>query len=402
MNTALGQGENRVDSFSVDFTKEQIYLAGKAYPKGFFANAILNISQKEMTDLLRIAAPIFHFHQDLLGIRYSDEGFESAKRAVLELKEHLFELMPFCLLDLNLEAARLDFAFAEETKVYLKEFCGVPAEEENTERLKDCAAVYQFLLSVLNFYVYIPMDFSNFKTAIINLEGLFLRNLEVRDSNHYAQACDQFFSDPFLPALLFGAQVTPAVHGFTLKPNVKQEYVILRNSESHNEMTIGQRMHFCRMMDFLVTDFFEGLQIGHAPKQCAVCGRYFLTTNARPRKYCDDYAPNDPRGRTCQQVGARKQRSERERADDHPVKIICEKRCNTIDHHLRQGKIDEAFAKKAKALARNKRDRALRDHNYYVSEYENEMTQEAIYTQTEQILGRPPTIQNVYVYNYSK
>ena len=88
MNTALGQGENRVDSFSVDFTKEQIYLAGKAYPKGFFANAILNISQKEMTDLLRIAAPIFHFHQDLLGIRYSDEGFESAKRAVLEYEKH--------------------------------------------------------------------------------------------------------------------------------------------------------------------------------------------------------------------------------------------------------------------------------------------------------------------------
>ena len=182
-----------------------------------------------------------------------------------------------------------------------------------------------------------------------------------------------------------------------MNTNVKQEYVILRNSESHNEMTIGQRMHFCRMMDFLVTDFFEGLQIGHAPKQCAVCGRYFLTTNARLRKYCDDYAPNDPRGRTCQQVGARKQRSERERADDHPVKIICEKRCNTIDHHLRQGKIDEAFAKKAKALARNKRDRALRDHNYYVSEYANEMTQEAIYTQTEQILGRPPTTQYAYV-----
>lgn len=398
MNTALGQGENRVDSFSVDFTKEQIYLAGKAYPKGFFANAVLNISQKEMTDLLRIAAPIFHFHQDLLGIRYSDEGFDSAKRATLELKEHLFKIMPFCLLDLNLEATRLNFAFAEETKVYLKEFCNIsPAEEKDVERSKDFAAVYQFLLSVLNFYVYIPMDFYNFKTAIINLEGLFLRNLEVRDSNHYALACNKFFSDPHLPALLFGAQVTPAVHGFTLKPNVQQEYVTLLNPECPDEMNIGQRMHFCRMMDFLVTDFFEGLQIGHAPKQCAVCGRYFLTTNARPRKYCDDYAPNDPRGRTCQQVGARKQRSERERADDHPVKIICEKRCNTINHHLRSGKIDAEFATKAKALARNKRDRALRDHNYYVSEYENEMTQEAIYTQTEQILGRPPTTQCAYV-----
>ena len=79
------------------------------------------------------------------------------------------------------------------------------------------------------------------------------------------------------------------------------------------------------------------------------------------------------------------------------MKSLCEKRCNTIDHHLRQGKMDVVFAKKAKALARNKRDRALRDHNYYVSEYANEMTQEAIYAQTEQILGRPPTTQCAYV-----
>ena len=256
--------------------------------------------------------------------------------------------------------------------------------------------MYQFLLSVLNFYVYIPMDFANFNTAIINLERIYLRDLEVRDSNHYAQVCEQFFSDQMLPGLLFGAQVTPAIHGFTLKPNVQQEFVTLSDPNRPGEMIIGRRMHFCRMMDFLVTDFFEGLQVGHAPKQCAVCGRYFLTTNARPRKYCDGYAPGDPRSRSCQQVGARKQRSERERADDHPVKIVCEKRCNTIDHHLRQGKIDREFAKKAKALARNKRDKALRDNRYFVSEYEKEMAQEAIYAETQRLLGRPPTIQSAY------
>lgn len=397
MYAVLGQGANRAEGFSVDFGGDQIYLGGASYPKGFFANAVLNITKEKMTDLLRIAAPIFHFHQDLLGMRYSEEGFESAKCAALELKEHLFKLKPFCLLDLNLETVRLEFAFAEETRAYIKDFCGpLPAKEENTEHWKDCAAVYQFLLSVLNFYVYVPMDFANFNTAIINLERIYLRDLEVRDSNHYAQVCEQFFSDQMLPGLLFGAQVTPAIHGFTLKPNVQQEFVTLSDPNRPGEMIIGRRMHFCRMMDFLVTDFFEGLQVGHAPKQCAVCGRYFLTTNARPRKYCDGYAPGDPRSRSCQQVGARKQRSERERADDHPVKIVCEKRCNTIDHHLRQGKIDREFAKKAKALARNKRDKALRDNRYFVSEYEKEMAQEAIYAETQRLLGRPPTIQSAY------
>lgn len=65
-----------------------------------------------------------------------------------------------------------------------------------------------------------------------------------------------------------------------------------------------------------------------------------------------------------------------------------------IDHHLRQGKIDKEFSKKAKALDRNKRDKALRDNGYYTGEYENEMTQEAIYAQTQQLLGKPPTTRN--------
>lgn len=63
------------------------------------------------------------------------------------------------------------------------------------------------------------------------------------------------------------------------------------------------------------SDLYEGLCVGHAPKQCRTCGRRFLTINARPTKYCNGYAPGDKRHRSCRQVGNLKGRKERELAE---------------------------------------------------------------------------------------
>jgi hypothetical protein len=87
-------------------------------------------------------------------------------------------------------------------------------------------------------------------------------------------------------------------------------------------------------------------------------------------------------------------RKEREKAADHPVKAVCETRCNTIDHHLRSGKIDKEFAAAAKRIARNRKNRAISDNQYFLERYNEEMTQEAIYAETERTLGRPPRPQN--------
>jgi hypothetical protein len=391
MYTALGQGENRVDGFPVDFSGDLIYLAGKAYPKGYFACEVLNISKDDVTDLLICAAPGFNARREMKEGKFDTDHFKQIEYSVDKVKHFLQKRLPFRLLDWDLEEIRLETALSKKVKAAVSAY--FEAEEKSEPQDDICVFLHGFFMYVLDFYVHAPMDLSNFLPAIRGLERL-LHDLEIRDEHHFTMTIQYFFTSPTTMPLLQAAQITDTISGFTLIPNTEQEYVTLTDPDHPGEMKIGRRLHFTRLMDFLVADFFEGLQVGHAPKTCAVCGRYFLTTNARPRKYCDGLAPNDPRGRSCQQVGARKQRAEREQADDHPVKIVCEKRCNTIDHHLRSGKIDKDFAEKAKALARNKRDRALRDNHYYVSEYENEMTQEAIYAQTQQLLSRPPTIQN--------
>ena len=121
---------------------------------------------------------------------------------------------------------------------------------------------------VLDFYVHAPMDLSNFQKAIRGLEHI-LRDLDVRDEHHFSMATQYFFTHPTTMSLLHASQITDTISGFTLSPDVKQEYVILSNPDCPNELKIGRRMHFARLMDFLVIDFSEGLLVGHAPKKSA-------------------------------------------------------------------------------------------------------------------------------------
>lgn len=399
MQTKIGDGSRTVKDFAVDFGDNDIFISGKAYPKGYFANSILNITKEEMTSLLTTVAPAYHAWQNILENGYSEVCFDMAKASVMKLKAELFQRMPFCLLDLETEEKRLVFVFSDDVKNHLHDFwellqkrshSGADITDEEKELLRTGRSLYKYFREILGFYVYAPMDFSNFSTAILNFEYSKLRNLQVRNEHNYAVASDEFFSDPYLPLALYASQITPAVAGFTLKPTVQQEFVVLVNSRKEGQKIISRRLLFCRIMDFLVTDFFEGLHAGHAPKQCPICNRFFLTTNARPRKYCDGYAPNDPKGRTCQQVAARKKREEREKADAHPVKQIYTTRCDTINHHKSAGKIDSVFAKVAKRIAKDNQTKALRDNEYYLNCYASEMTQEAIYAATELELGRSP------------
>ena len=139
-----------------------------------------------------------------------------------------------------------------------------------------------------------------------------------------------------------------------------------------------KRMHYVSFVGMFRSDFFEGLCVGHAPKKCRICGKWFLTTNARHTKYCGGYAPGDKLHRTCRQIGNLKGREQRELADDHPLKQIYEKRLNTINRYVKRGTLDADLAEVMKKLAKDKMLRALSNVAYAKGDYEKEMGQAAL------------------------
>ena len=144
------------------------------------------------------------------------------------------------------------------------------------------------------------------------------------------------------------------------------------------EPQLVKRMHYVSFVGMFRSDLFEGLCVGHAPKKCPICGRWFLTIDARHTKYCGGLAPGDQRGRTCRQIGNLRGREQRELADDHPIKAIYTRRMNTILQSTRRGKLDEETAATMKKLAKDKMLRALSDQRYASTVYEQEMTQDAL------------------------
>ena len=159
--------------------------------------------------------------------------------------------------------------------------------------------------------------------------------------------------------------------------NNSVQYVsVIRPGE--NVAKLVKRMHYVSFVGMFRSDLFEGLCVGHAPKKCRICGKWFLTTNARHTKYCGGYAPGDKLHRTCRQIGNLKGREQRELADDHPVKQIHEKRLNTINRYIKRGTLDEDLAEVMKKLAKDKMLRALSDQRYASTVYEQEMTQDAL------------------------
>ena len=141
-----------------------------------------------------------------------------------------------------------------------------------------------------------------------------------------------------------------------------------------------RRMSYVSFVGLLRSDLFEGLAAGHAPRRCAVCGRWFLTLDARHTKYCGGFAPG---GRTCRQMGAMRGREQRELAADHPLKAIYSRRLNTILQSQRRGKLNAEIADTMRKLAKDKLQRALSDANYARGSYEAEMTQSALLAEAE-------------------
>ena len=139
-----------------------------------------------------------------------------------------------------------------------------------------------------------------------------------------------------------------------------------------------KRMHYVSFVGMFRSDLFEGLCVGHAPKKCKICGKWFLTTNARHTKYCGGYAPGDKLHRTCRQIGNLKGREQRELADDHPIIQIYEKRLNTINRYVKRGTLDADLAEVMKKLAKDKELRAKSDVAYAKGAYEKEMEQAAL------------------------
>ncbi len=73
---------------------------------------------------------------------------------------------------------------------------------------------------------------------------------------------------------------------------------------AENTGAMVERYTFSCLRDFLYVELGKAIEKGCAPRQCRLCGRWFLHVQGDKSVYCERIAPGETE-RTCREIGAR-------------------------------------------------------------------------------------------------
>lgn len=349
---------------TLDYWQDKVIYMGNVLPAGAVACAALNISDKTLSAL----EPIFNKLEAVNSKAHpTAEEWLSTKNLVMQEMELLKDLPPYCYLDLKKCRSQIDDCYIQESISNMMELSNVLASMGplgvDTER-------YSKGLRFANLLLFSAMLIQGIKQY---REGMlpFAEELDHRGRKpeDYAELFGKFFP-------LQGSYDVNGTQWMGIK-NISVQHIAVDIPEAGTKQIV-MRMLCASFAGMLRQDLFEGLRVGHAPKKCPICGRWFLTTNAKQTKYCGGIAPNDPLGRTCRLIANKQGRAAREKAEDNPINTISRRVIANIDQQVHRGKMNYDMADKLKRLAREKRLQALNSCAYAQGSYESEMTVDAL------------------------
>ena len=353
---------------TLDFWQDTVIYEGKTFPIGTLACDALNVpadtiaKMNEQCKKINLLLGAMNAKQDASAL------FPMVREAALAMLDILSKTLPFSHMDIPKHRGQIEKVFTADNALKYVEFAIKAATNslqfEEVPKYAD-AIILQRYTAVFGHLAY---SLGEYQTAMLDFA-------EKSDGNEADRTADGF-------ARMFGSYFPPVFsitegNAWMSVSNQSVQYVsTIRPGEDVAKLV--KRMHFVSFVGMFRSDLFEGLCVGHALKKCRICGKWFLTTNARHTKYCGGYAPGDKLHRTCRQIGNLKGREQRELADDHPLKQIYEKRLNTINRYVKRGTLDADLAEIMKKLAKDKMLRALSNIAYAKGDYEKELGQTAL------------------------
>ncbi|MBQ3847354.1 MAG: hypothetical protein II748_00690 [Clostridia bacterium] len=368
--------------FTADYRDGRVYFDGKNYPAGIFATHLLN--QFYVNDTAaRLSVFCDNVHYNIL--RQLRCGyltiweFEKTGENLLELIKTLPDLRPFDTLDITALKEKITVLFTEETGERICEYFRMRGQLSALDQ-SDVASgsvkkhfdeklnaegeqLISEITRIISFFDNLSDDLI---TAHENLTEFIKRLPEAErfDEKHLLPiALETFGSAPF---------------------SVTSEYITVAKNKASPGEAVARRMYFDSYYAFILTDFFEGLHYGHYPQRCGICGKYFLMQSARKQMYCSyGIAPEEYRGKpiTCRKYAAVIHR--KERAEGDPITNLYDKRCAAIRSEKSRGTITDDFAKAAKALALEHKQRAHNDDNYAKKQYKADMERDKLYADAD-------------------
>lgn len=333
---------------TLDYWQDSVTYEGKTVPGGTIGCEALNIPDTLREKLAQASIPLQKIVAAIKENNLTAELLRPAKGSVLHMIQLAKDTPPFSRADAAYYNRRVEHIFSEEgiqnTLAYVQAAAVVGLLATFNEQFRQGVGITK----IITLAEELPATIRNYKSGMTAFADELHKGKRTPDG--YAQVFGRIFSGQ--PKLSLDDKSWQAFSNTTI------QYVSSVRSAQD------------------------------APRKCAVCGKWFLTTDARYAKYCDGLAPGDKCGRTCRQVGNLRGREQRELAADHPIKKIYTKRFNTITQYLGRGTLDEQTAAAMKALAKSKLEKALQDSGYAQGGYAAEMEQAALLAEVKETIER--------------
>lgn len=369
---------NEHNMLTLDFWRDTVTYEGKTVPTGTLGCETLNIPDEVIEKLNELCPRVNLLLKTMNQQTPNAALLPDAGEAAVEILTLLRHVPPFDCLDTDFYISNIPKAFTPEGLQNLQEFSiAVTMGTLNAKQLEEYSLGI-LLGRIVPVLGHLAFSLAEYKKGMER----FALMLDAEGSDRTPDGLAELFSRSF-PAEF---SMNEASQWMALTNETSQYLSVLHPGEDKAKLV--KRIHYVTFVGMLRADFFEGLCVGHAPKKCRICGKWFLTTNARHTKYCGGFAPGDKLGRTCRQIGNLRGREQRELAPDHPIKKIYNRRMNTIDKKLDRGTLDQDAAAVMKRLAKRKMQQAISDVAYAQGSYAAEMEQAALLAEAKAEMKR--------------
>ena len=385
-------GDANFYKFSIDFVGDEFIIGGKTLPLGIITHDILNIPADKLLSVFETGDKLNDLYNRLNAENYSDELFIKIRETILEIIKLIKKIKPFSYFSIKDEYNHVEELFDDsKIEMWKRSFASMPIP--NINFVPEDTAMYYNVIVLTEFiksYIYLCADTFNFyKVAMMYFVNLTENGF--RDKVLLAGFTKEFFGSEQVLGWIEELNATEITHNFTLEPGVWMAPVVLKNKDGLT--MLGRRIHFDRMLNFYVTDMFEGLAAGHYSWQCGICHKFFFMTTAHKQLYCSTVNPEY--GVPCAYVAKNKLNMPRQKKKDGFGHDIWQKRYNSLRNEksktkngLPSAKYDIDVCDKAIELAKRHYEDAQIDFDYAQNQYEQDMILVNLIAEAKRLLGK--------------
>lgn len=385
-------GDANFYKFSIDFIDDKFIIGGKTLPLGIITHDILNIPADKLLSIFETGDKLNDLYNRLNAENYSDELFIKIREAILEIIKLIKKIKPFSYFSIKDEYNHVEELFDDsKIEMWKRSFASMPIP--NINFVPEDTAMYDNVIVLTEFiksYIYLCADTFNFyKVAMMYFVNLTENGF--RDKVLLAGFTKEFFGSEQVLGWIEELNATEITHNFTLEPGVWMAPVVLKNKDGLT--MLGRRIHFDRLLNFYVTDMFEGLAAGHYSWQCGICHKFFFMTTAHKQLYCSTVNPEY--GVPCAYVAKNKLNMPKQKKKDGFGHDIWQKRYNSLRNEksktkngLPSAKYDIDVCDKAIELAKRHYEDAQINFDYAQNQYEQDMILVNLIAEAKRLLGK--------------